>query len=299
MDTQIAAGFVGYTSPSLSTLLDRELGVSTGKARPPDRLAQATADRHGSSPTPPTTSPISWSSTTGSPRSWPRGVGPSGSRRPVRNSGSTRVAPATPMRPGGASRKSVTSRDRDSPLAQAVAGWRERRAAAVGPHPPLRPVGPRCRVCRHLGADHRRGAPGPARRGRTGAQGRRGRGTPTDRGGLQGSPADRPLPATGRRAVLGAATGRSADLGLGEPAARGTCDLETALLATRSDLEELLRGSPDARLARGWRAEIVGEPIRRLVAGEAALGLRPGKRSASRRHLIPSRTVGPEPMSLP
>jgi len=48
-------------------------------------------------------------------------------------------------------------------------------------------------------------------------------------------------------------------------------EIDTALLATRSDLEMLLRGLPDARLAVGWRAEIVGEPIRKLVSGEAAL----------------------------
>jgi ribonuclease D len=48
-------------------------------------------------------------------------------------------------------------------------------------------------------------------------------------------------------------------------------ELETSLLATRTDLEDLLRGVPDARLTTGWRAEIVGEPIRRLLAGEAAL----------------------------
>jgi ribonuclease D len=48
-------------------------------------------------------------------------------------------------------------------------------------------------------------------------------------------------------------------------------DLDTALLATRADLEALLRGDDDARLATGWRAELVGEPIRRLVAGDASL----------------------------
>jgi ribonuclease D len=48
-------------------------------------------------------------------------------------------------------------------------------------------------------------------------------------------------------------------------------DLDTALLATRSDLEALLRGDPDCRLATGWRAELVGEPIRRLVSGRASL----------------------------
>ncbi len=47
--------------------------------------------------------------------------------------------------------------------------------------------------------------------------------------------------------------------------------IDTALLATRSDLEALLRGDDDARLAEGWRAELVGEPIRRLIAGDAAL----------------------------
>jgi ribonuclease D len=48
-------------------------------------------------------------------------------------------------------------------------------------------------------------------------------------------------------------------------------ELDTALLATRADLEALLRGDPDARLAVGWRAELVGEPIRQLVEGDAAL----------------------------
>jgi ribonuclease D len=48
-------------------------------------------------------------------------------------------------------------------------------------------------------------------------------------------------------------------------------EIETALLATRADLEAFLRGDEDARLASGWRAELAGEPIRRLVDGEAAL----------------------------
>lgn len=48
-------------------------------------------------------------------------------------------------------------------------------------------------------------------------------------------------------------------------------EVELALLATRADLEALLRGDSDARLAHGWRAELVGEPIRRLLGGEAAL----------------------------
>jgi ribonuclease D len=47
--------------------------------------------------------------------------------------------------------------------------------------------------------------------------------------------------------------------------------IDPALLATRSDVEGLLRGDADNRLLRGWRAELVGVPVRRLVAGEAAL----------------------------
>lgn len=47
--------------------------------------------------------------------------------------------------------------------------------------------------------------------------------------------------------------------------------IETSMLATRSDIEALLAGADDARLSEGWRAELVGDPIRRLVAGEASL----------------------------
>lgn len=48
-------------------------------------------------------------------------------------------------------------------------------------------------------------------------------------------------------------------------------EIETSMVATRSDIEALLAGDPDARLLEGWRADLVGEKIRRLVEGEAAL----------------------------
>ena len=53
--------------------------------------------------------------------------------------------------------------------------------------------------------------------------------------------------------------------------------IEPSLLATRADIEALIRGDADARLARGWRSEMVGEPLRRLVAGEAALAFDKGQ----------------------
>lgn len=47
--------------------------------------------------------------------------------------------------------------------------------------------------------------------------------------------------------------------------------IDATLLATRADLVALLRGDGDARLAHGWRAQLVGDDIRHLVSGEAAL----------------------------
>jgi ribonuclease D len=47
--------------------------------------------------------------------------------------------------------------------------------------------------------------------------------------------------------------------------------VDTSLLATRADLVALLRGDADARLLQGWRAELVGDDIQRLVQGTAGL----------------------------
>jgi ribonuclease D len=53
--------------------------------------------------------------------------------------------------------------------------------------------------------------------------------------------------------------------------------IDTAMLATRSDLLALLRADPEARLAVGWRAGLVGDRIRQLVDGRAALAFRRGQ----------------------
>ncbi|MEZ5216786.1 MAG: ribonuclease D [Ilumatobacteraceae bacterium] len=47
--------------------------------------------------------------------------------------------------------------------------------------------------------------------------------------------------------------------------------VDTTLLATRADLVAFLRGDDDARLAHGWRAELVGDDVGRLVDGRAGL----------------------------
>ncbi len=48
-------------------------------------------------------------------------------------------------------------------------------------------------------------------------------------------------------------------------------EIDPALLGTRADIEALVRADPDARLSEGWRADLAGEPIHRLMSGDAAL----------------------------
>lgn len=48
-------------------------------------------------------------------------------------------------------------------------------------------------------------------------------------------------------------------------------ELDPALLATRADVETFLRGDDEPRLAQGWRAKLVGDHIRSLVDGNASL----------------------------
>lgn len=47
--------------------------------------------------------------------------------------------------------------------------------------------------------------------------------------------------------------------------------LDPAVLATRADVEALLSKNDNCRLLEGWRADLVGEPIGQLVGGDAAV----------------------------
>jgi ribonuclease D len=53
-------------------------------------------------------------------------------------------------------------------------------------------------------------------------------------------------------------------------------DIDPALLATRADVIGFLQQPPEGRLTASWRHEIVGEPLVRLVTGKAALALEDG-----------------------
>ena len=48
-------------------------------------------------------------------------------------------------------------------------------------------------------------------------------------------------------------------------------NLDAGLLGTRKDINDLLSGAPGARMSEGWRADIVGRDIEDLVAGRKAL----------------------------
>ncbi len=48
-------------------------------------------------------------------------------------------------------------------------------------------------------------------------------------------------------------------------------DLDPTMLGTRADIEALVRGVSDAKMSIGWRNEIVGESVRELLQGRATL----------------------------
>ncbi|HVB05456.1 MAG TPA: HRDC domain-containing protein [Acidimicrobiales bacterium] len=48
-------------------------------------------------------------------------------------------------------------------------------------------------------------------------------------------------------------------------------EIDPAILATRADVVAYLKSPPSGRLLDSWRHELVGEPLRRLVAGELAV----------------------------
>lgn len=269
VDTQLEAGFLGYTSPSLSTLLDRELGVRLPKA---DRLTDWLRRPLGDAQLTYAAADVAnllqlhdvlWD------RIVQRGRDPWVSEACEELRSEQR---------GGRDPDEVWRRIKEIrhlrgsalAIAQQVAAWRERKAAESDQTPRF--------VLSDLGVVGVAGsAPHTVEelRALRGVDGRNLRNGLADellevvRAAEQTSPSRAPvanvpeMPQELRPAiplVSAWVSQRARDL-----------ELETSLLATRSDLEDLLRGVPDARLSSGWRAELVGEPIRRLVEGEATL----------------------------
>ena len=267
-DTQVAAGFIGYATPSLVELVRGELAQSPAKG---DRLTDwlhrpltaqqkeyAAADvrylldlqdhidakliERGR---------LAWAvEAFDELRSRPTG-------RTLPEDAWSRLKDARTLRP------------RARAIAQAVAAWREREAQALDI--PVRQVLPDLAV---LGIAQRqpanlvelaqcRGVDERHRRGRIGneliAVVDRAESAPPPKVGNGGEDLDRSL-----RPALTLISAWVSHVARTE-------QIDTALLATRSDLVALLAGEPDARLHSGWRAELVGEGIERLLAGAVGL----------------------------
>jgi ribonuclease D len=268
-DTQVAAGFLGFSTPSLATLLDRVLGLPLPKGdrltdwlrRPltTGQLDYAVADVAWLLPV--TDALVAELDATG--------------RRPwveeevelIRTRSRTMPDPDLAWL---RLKEARSLRGRSRGVAAAVAAWRERRAASLDI--PARQVLPdlavlgiagampksigALRAVRGVDERHLRGGAGDALLAAIAA----GRELPeAATGEPRRDDVDRDLrPAVALVAAWVAQLGR--DL-----------RIDPSLLATRGDLAAFLNGDADARLASGWRATLIGEPVRRLVEGRAAL----------------------------
>jgi ribonuclease D len=274
-DTQVAAGFLGFSSPSLSSLTERLLGLRLTKG---DRLTDwlqrpltagqrsyAAADvAHLLDLHAELVRRLDACDRT----SWAE-----------QECEVLRVRPHTPQDPDTAwwrIKDSRSLRGASRGIAQAVAAWRERRAAEIDKPPrmvlaDLALLGVAHRAPTSMGELRDiRGLDGRYLKGDAGPEilaavqeGKR-----LAKGDIRLPPSDE-LDRTLRPAVtlVSAWVGQLAQ----------ELKIDAALLATRADLLSLLRGDEDARLGRGWRAGLVGDRIRQLVDGRAALAFRPGK----------------------
>jgi ribonuclease D len=266
-DTQIVAGFLGMSTPSLSRLVERMLGVSLPKAdRLSDWLVRPISDRQ-----------ISYAISDVAHLLELRSVLTQrllrvdrlawaldecdevlGDRSPVR------VPEEAWWRLGDI--RSMSRRSRA--VAQEVAAWRERTAAETNR--------PRRMVLSDLGLlaisqrPPRNGEELRATRGvdnRHLAQGRAAEILRAVERAMELPPEEIRMPSEGKEAPA-------------PPAAIAVCsglvrqiadnlDFDQGLLATRADIAQLLCGEP-SRLDTGWRRSIVGDPLRRLIAGDVA-----------------------------
>jgi ribonuclease D len=271
-DTQVVAGFLGMSSPSLARLVDQVLGVSLPKAdqlsdwlqRPiPDRqITYAAGDvayllelRHVITERLEDLGRLTWALEECAQVLSVR-------RRQV-------VPEELWWKMGDIRRLSGRSRG----VAQEVAAWRDRRAATVDrPRRTVlsdlallamaqRPPRNRQELQQTRGVD-----------GRHLAQGAASEILDAVARGLALAPEDVRLPPEGREAQV-------------PPAAVAVCtglvrqiaddlSFDQGLLATRADIANLLSGEP-SRLDVGWRSSLAGDPLRRLIAGEVAAAFDP------------------------
>jgi ribonuclease D len=266
-DTQIVAGFLGMSTPSLGRLVEAMLGVTLPKAdRLSDWLERPMSERQ-----------LSYAVSDVAHLLELRSVLTDRLRALGRfewavNECEQVLGDRTPARvPEEAWWKlgdirSMSRRSRG--VAQEVAAWRERTAAGSNR--------PRRMVLSDLGllalsqrpprnADELRRTRGVD--GRHLAQGRAAEILEAVERGLNLEPERVRMPSEGRDAQAPAAAVAVCSGVVRQIA--DDLDFDQGLLATRADLAQLLCGE-SSRLDSGWRRTIVGDPLRRLISGEVA-----------------------------
>ncbi len=267
-DTQLAAGFIGLSSPSLASLHERELGLQLPKG---DRLTDWLAR-------PLTDSQLNYAAsdvaylleihdrlvrrlTDDGRLAWAEQecvemlTRERGRRRP--EDSWMRIKEARQLR----------GRARD--VVRSVAAWRERRAAEVDQ--PVRHVVPDLGV---VAVAQRAPRTADELRKVRGLDGRHYKGAVAE--GLLDAVAMAddlpPLEVEASRRDNGNDV-RAAVTLVSAWVAQLSRDinLDPTLVGTRSDIEDLVRGVPDAKMTTGWRHQVVGGPVDDLLSGRAAL----------------------------
>jgi ribonuclease D len=274
-DTQIAAGFLGMSSPSLARLVTQVLGIDLPKTDqlsdwlqrpiPPAQLTYAAGDvlhllslRSTMVEQLEERGRLAWALE---------------ECTEVLSGRRADVVPEQAWWKVGDVRK-LTGRSRG--VAQEVAAWRERRAAATDrPRRSVlsdlailtiaqRPPRTRQDLEKLRGVDGRHLAKGGANEILEAVT----RGQGLERGALRLPPdANDTRASQAAVAVCGGLVRQIAD----------ELEFDQGLLATRADITQLVVGEP-SRLDHGWRGAIAGDPIRRLLAGEVAAAFDPGGR---------------------
>ena len=272
-DTQIAAGFVGYSTPSLSTLTEGELGIHLPKG---DRLTDWLARPLGAGQLDYAAADVAHlleihdrlTAELAARGRLDLALDECEAAR-VRNRG-----PREPLEAWRRIKEARQMRGRARAVVRRVAAWREERAAETDQ--PTRFVLPDLAV---VSIAQRAPTTIDELRSLRGVDGRHLRRDAADSllaavalGRDERPPKDDHAPRELDRELRPAVALVSAWLSQ----LSKDLELDTSLLATRTDIEAFLRGDDGARLAEGWRHRVVGEPIRRLVSGDAALAFERG-----------------------
>ena len=270
-DTQLAAGFLGLSSPSLATLVEHMLGRRLNKG---DRLSDWTLRPLGAAQMKYAASDvehlldlhdvISERLSELGRREWAE-----------QECELLRTRPRGPVVPEEAwwrMKDARQLRGRSRGVAQELAAWRERQASRVDRPPRFvladlamsaiahRPPTSVAELSKVRGLEGR--GPGSAASEAILAAVRAGWDLPPEK--LRLPPAE-----TSDRSLRPAVT--LAGAWVSQLASE--LSIETSLLGTRSDIQALVAGDSGARMATGWRAELLGRSLSDVVSGRVALVL--------------------------